>query len=308
MKRSNRLVILVGVLLAILAFVGIIIFLNQQAPEPVEEAEITETVLVATGDIAIGDELTPDRVEELEVPPDAVIGTPLRDPSQAGGRPALFAVPAGSQVSLETIGLGVTGPENIAAQLQPGEKAVSVRLDPQTGMNFLVQPGDSVDIVISSEVAVLQPTEDSLANPDQPPRFEQIEGLAGARTVKTVLQDKRVLYVSATSVTQPPPAVEEDEEDPAEAPAEAEAELLSIILVFAGTDQDAEIVKYIQRDNFELSSEATEIPGSISVVIRSADDEAIEETTGITIDQLVEQYGLRVPGIVEQLNEEAPGP
>ena len=34
MKRSNRLVIFVGVLLAILAFVGIVILLSNQQPRP----------------------------------------------------------------------------------------------------------------------------------------------------------------------------------------------------------------------------------------------------------------------------------
>ena len=54
MKRSNRLVILVGVLLAVLAFVGIVVLLGQQkSPETVKKQ--TVDVLVAKQDIAIGD-------------------------------------------------------------------------------------------------------------------------------------------------------------------------------------------------------------------------------------------------------------
>jgi hypothetical protein len=45
--------------------------------------------------------------------------------------------------------------------------------------------------------------------------------------------------------------------------------------------------------------------GSLTAVIRNAEDDEVEETLGITIDQLVEEYGLRIPNIVEQLNEEA---
>ena len=72
MKRSNRLVILVGVLLAVLAFVAIVILLNQrtdgngQAEEPV-----TQAVLVATEDIDIGEEVTPDKVEKRDIDPAA---------------------------------------------------------------------------------------------------------------------------------------------------------------------------------------------------------------------------------------------
>jgi hypothetical protein len=70
-----------------------------------------------------------------------------------------------------------------------------------------------------------------------------------------------------------------------------------VIIVFAGTDQDAEVIKFAQNDLGEV--------GSLTAVIRNAEDDEIEETLGITIDQLVEEYGLRIPNIVEQLNEEA---
>ena len=71
----------------------------------------------------------------------------------------------------------------------------------------------------------------------------------------------------------------------------------SVVIVFAGSDQDAEAIKFAQNDLTEL--------GSLTAVIRHADDDEPEETVGITIDQLVEVYGLRIPSIVEQLNEEA---
>lgn len=298
MKRSNRLVILVGVLLAIVAFVAIVILLNQRDPATSDDAEVTEAVLVTTEDLEVGEPLTPDKVEIRQVPPEAVQGTALQDPSQVDGRPSRFAIAEGTQVTLENL----TGPggENIAGQLQVGEKSVAVRLDDQTGVNFLVQPGDYVDIIISAEVGILQPTADSIANPDAPQRFEEVTGLESARTVKTVLQDKRVLYVSGTSITPQAPPSDEDDEEAAPPPAPPQ----SIILVFAGTDQEAELVKFVQRDRSELSSERFEIPSSISVVIRHADDDAIEETTGVTIDSLFEEYGVRVPAIVEQLNEE----
>jgi hypothetical protein len=72
----------------------------------------------------------------------------------------------------------------------------------------------------------------------------------------------------------------------------------SVIIVFAGNDQDAEVIKFAQNDNSQV--------GSLTAVVRHADDDEIEETEGVTIDQLVEVYGLRLPSIIEQLNEEAP--
>jgi Flp pilus assembly protein CpaB len=301
-KRSNRLVILVGVLLAVLAFVAIVILLNQAPAGDGETVEpTTEKVLVATRAIAIGEPVTPDIVEVQEVDPEAVQGTPLRDESAVAGQPALFAVPAGSQVTGETIGTTQGNPStDIPRLLEPGEKAITFQVDRVTGVDFLVKPGDSIDIVLSQSITVLQETADSAANedPEAAPRFEAITGLENQRTVKAILQDKRVLYVSSTRAIEPEPVdtngdgvIDQADEQPAQAVVD------SVIIVFAGTEQDAEVVKFAQNDLGEV--------GSLTAVVRHADDDAIEETLGITIDQLVEEYGLRIPNIVEQLNEEA---
>jgi Flp pilus assembly protein CpaB len=300
-KRSNRLVILVGVLLAVLAFVAIVILLNTQANTPVAEEEVKQTVLVATEDIDRGEQVTPDKVETAEIDPDAVQGKPLSDPSAVLGQPAVFAIPAGSQVTSQAIGVGTDATRNLAALLDPGEKAISFQVDRVTGADFLVKPGDSIDIVMSQSITVLQETADSAANTDEnaPARFEAVTGLENQRTVKAILQDKRVLYVSANRAQTPEP-VEDTNEDGVvnddDAPP-AEAAIDSVIIIFAGTDQDAEVIKFAQNALGEQ--------GALTAVVRHADDDAVEETLGITIDQLVAEYGVRIPDIVEQLNEEA---
>ena len=315
MKRSNRLVILVGVLLAILAFVAIVILLNQEPSGgggPAASAEPERvTVLVATQDIEIGDPVTPDIVEPHEVDPEAVSGTPMTDPSQVAGQPSLFRIPAQAQVPAEAIGFFEEGDVNISGMLSPGEKAIALRVDSITGVGFLVEPADTVDVIVTAEVSVLQETADSIQNtdPNVPPRFEEIPGLEGVRTVKAVLQDKRVLYVSA-SRAQAPERRDTDGDgdiDENDAPPSEEA-IESVIVVIAGTAQDAEVVRWAQRDQSELSSERTELAQSISLIVRADDDDAVEETVGVTIDSLVEEYGLRIPSIVEQLNEELPTP
>jgi Flp pilus assembly protein CpaB len=298
-KRSNRLVILVGVLLAVLAFVAIVILLNQRPPAVAPE-EVLQTVLVATEDIDIGEEITPAKVEAQDVDPEAVLPgrTPLTDPSAVSGQPALFAIPEGSQVTAEAIGLGGAGTVvDIPALLQPGEKAVAFQVDRATGLDFLVKPGDTIDVVLSQQISVLQETQDSAENvdPEVPQRFEAVTGLSDQRTVKAILQDKRVLYVSATRAIQPEP-VDADGDGVADPVQPEQAVIESVIIVFAGTTQDAEVIKFAQSDVNER--------GRLTAIVRHADDDVIETTIGITIDQLVEVYGLRIPGIVEQLNEE----
>jgi len=300
-KRSNRLVILVGVLLAVLAFVAIVILLNQRDIEtPVTQD--TETVLVATEDIDIGEEVTPDKVEEAEVQPAAVQGTALSDISIVSGQPAQFRIPARSQVSAEAINLGGEPDRDLPKLLNPGEKAVSFQVERVGGLNFLVKAGDTIDIVITAEIQVLQPTQDSAENvdPEAPIRLEPVPGLEAARSVKAVLQDKRVIYVSATRATEPE-LVDSDGDGTPDEEQPAQPVFDSVVIVFAGSAQDAEVMRFAQAHDQEI--------GSLSVVVRHADDDEIEETLGITIDQLVDVYGLRIPGIIELLEgEEVPAP
>jgi Flp pilus assembly protein CpaB len=289
-KRSNRLVIFVGVLLAILAFVGIVILLNNGPNTGPTGVKTTVTVLIAKQDIAIGDPITPDKVETKEVDPGAVTGTSLSDPSQVAGQPALQNVSKGSQVSKEVI----AGGGSISRSLKPGEKAIAFQVERVTGLDFLIQSGDVVDIVMSQKLTVLQPTADTVTKPAAQRRFETLPGLDGAETVKTILQGKRVLYVSQsrTVTTQQPAASASPAAGGATTTTPATIE--NVIIVIAGTDQDAEVIKFAQNDLSVL--------GPLTAVLRSAQDTAVEKTTGITIDALVSQYGLRIPNIIQQLS------
>ena len=285
MKRSNRLVILVGVLLAVVAFVGIVVLLGNNSSGPGTVEKTTVDVLVAKVDIAIGDSVTPDKVEVKPVNPDEVSGTRFGDPSQLTGTPAIFPIPKGTQVSQEAVGRGATGAVCITCQLQPGEKAIAFQVDPVTGLDFLIQPGDHIDIVFRSEIAVLQPTADSAGSGS--PRFEPITGLEAAPTVKTLLQNKRVLYVSATK-NQPlnPNAT------PAPGAVDATTNpIASVVVIFAGSDADAELIKFAQTDNTVI--------GKLSAILRNTKDEAQETTTGITLKILVETFGIPIPEIIQ---------
>lgn len=290
MKRSNRLVILVGVLLAVLAFVGIVVLLSRPASGPTV-VDVTVKVLVAKADIAIGDPVTPDRVKVLEVDPEAVTGTRFSDPSQLDGSPALYPIGKDQQVSQEAVGLGQKANVCITCQLQPGERAIAFQVDRVTGLDFLVQPGDHIDIVYRTDIQVLQPTADTVDNAaGEPQRFEPVTGLESATTVKTLLQNKRVLYVSATRIRSlvdvnatPSPGQQ--------ANTQTSAAIETVVIVFAGTDADAEVVKFAQTDQSVI--------GPLTATLRTATDETVETTTGITLKILVETFGIPIPDIIQ---------
>ena len=279
MKRSNRVVILVGVLLAILAFVAIVILLNSRPVADTTTEPTTTTVLVAIAEIPPDTDVTADLVDELEVDLDAVLPDALRDPSQLADRTTVRAIPAGSQVTEAAFGGGGAAVEaDLEGQLLPGEKAIAVQLDPVTGLNFLIKQGDVVDLIVSVDFA----PGSILAAPHL--RSNDAETV---RTVKAVLQAKRVLYTSDSNIPLPPVLDEEGNEVP---PPETQAPG-NIIIIIAGSDADAELLKFAQRDSNEV--------GVITVTLRSSDDEAIEETVGVTLQDVIETYGVVLPQPIE---------
>jgi Flp pilus assembly protein CpaB len=242
---------------------------------------------VAASDIAIGDEVTPAMVEESEIPLEAVQTGALLDVSQLGNRTALFDLPAGAQVTERLFG-GETGSVDIEGQLLPGEKAFAVQFDPVTGMNFLIQQGDHVDVILTVDFASGTVAGSAHLRPND----TEI-----VRTVKAVLQNKRVLYVSATNI--PPPPVFDEEGN--EVPQPESVAPNSIIVVFAGSNADAELFTFAQRGAGEV--------GALTMTLRQADDEAAEDTVGVTLTDLFETYGLVLPTEVEELTSpEEPAP
>ena len=279
MKRSNRVVILVGVLLAILAFVAIVILLNNRPAADTTTEPTTATVLVAIAEIPPDTDVTADLVEQREVDLEAILPGALRDVSQLAERTTVTAIAAGSQVTESAFGGdGTASAADLEGQLLPGEKAIAVQLDPVTGLNFLIEQGDVVDLIVSIDFAPGH----VVGAPHLRANDAEI-----VRTVKAVLQAKRVLYASDSNI---PPAPTLDEEGNVVPPPETQAPG-NVIIIIAGSDADAELLKFAQRDSTEL--------GMITVTLRSNDDEAIEETLGVTLTDVIDTYGVVVPQPVE---------
>lgn len=292
MKRSNRLVILVGVLLAVLAFVGIVVLLNGNSNTTTPVVK-TVTVMIAKADIAIGDSVTPDKVEPKDVAPDAILGTRIASATQLTGAPSLYNIPQGAQVSQEAVSL-VNGQLCVECQLKPGEKAIAFQVDRVTGLDFLLQPGDHIDVVLGSDVQPVQETQESIlarkGDKTLQPRYELVNGLNNVRTVKTILQDRRVLYVSATRIKSVQAATATPSPGATAQPAQQQ-DLEVVIIVFAGTDQDAELVKFAQSNLGEQ--------GALTAILRDTQDTEHEVvTTGITLQLLLKTYGVPIPNLV----------
>ena len=174
-------------------------------------------------------------------------GTPLASTSAVSGQPALFAIPEGSQVTAEVIGLGGDTPWTSPRSLNPGEKAIAFQVDRVTGLDFLVKAGDHIDIVLSQQTqrppgdrrlgATLMRTPAAVRERHRPRGPAHGQG-------RPAEQARPLRQRHARPVPDP---VDADGDGVADPEQPAQPVIDSVIIVFAGTDQDAELIKFAQN-------------------------------------------------------------
>ena len=197
MKRSNRLVLLVGVFLAVIAFVGIALLLNGNGGGGTDKPEvITELpTVIATKDIALGTTVTADmfKVENRKI--DARKTTAFQDTGLVIGKIARRPIKTDAQVEQADFDTTTTGCGVIDVPV--GLRAMAVQVDQVSGVGTVINSGDWVDAVIGFTgdkfpVVTLNPDDDSIT---------VVAGLNGT-SVKLLIDGMQVLCRQLP----PPPA------------------------------------------------------------------------------------------------------
>ena len=289
MKRSNRLILLIGVFLAIVAFIGVILLLSTPSQTPDGgQGEVTKTKIVkAVTDIPLGTIVTADMVTEEEVNLADAPGGAIHLAASAIGRTVRTNVLTG-QIILETTFTGT--PTAVDIQVPPGGRAFPLQVDQITGVGTLIKPGDYVDIVIgltSSSFPVVT------VNPDDQ-SITVVQGLNGD-SVKLLLQSVQVIQ----TILPPPPT------DANGVPVAGGGVVLNgqqEIVIVSGTANQIEVLKFLQMD------------ANVSLVLRSAADfqerdpvtNAViipvdEITDGVILKTLIDKYGVLRPQLIEAL-------
>jgi Flp pilus assembly protein CpaB len=302
LKRSNRLVLLVGVFLAIVAFVGILLTLQGSQQSATPPVPTTGPVVVAKADIPLSTRIRSDQVEIKVLPLGAITPGAFKDPSQVVGQVARQPIANGAQVTPAQLGQTGTG-QIINIDCPATFRCMAIQVDQLTGVGTVIKSGDYVDMIIGLQgdafpVITLNPVDQSVT---------VVSGL-NATSVKTplLLQGLQVVGTLLPPVAPPPAGAASP------APAGAPTTTLSgqqEIVVLAVTPQQEEVIRFSQ-----LTGAAP--LGAISLVLRSVDDfidpvtgapvvSPPVETTGIILKSLVDAYGVLPPEVVETVT---PGP
>jgi pilus assembly protein CpaB len=116
----------------------------------------TTKVAVATAPLAYGTDITPDKVKFVDYPntsiPPGAFTTAAQLMPSGKRRVALMPISTNEPILSAKIS-GPGQPASIAALLPQGMRAVSVRIDDVSGVSGFVQPNDSVDVLITRQMA-----------------------------------------------------------------------------------------------------------------------------------------------------------
>ncbi len=302
LKRSSRLVLLIGVFLAAVAFVLVVVLVGgggtgSGSADPSAPPAKVATV-VAARDIALGVAITADMVKTQDLAPDLRLPGAFGDVSQVVNSVVRASLKAGQQITAASFA------ESSGANLEvpAGLTGIAVLVDQLTGVGTLIKTGDYVDVIV-------QISPDSFpVNFFANPAAGTVVGVAprpepgpinDMTSVKVLLQGLQVI----ATILPPPPAAETGTAAPAPdaAPSGASggvtlnAEQREIVIL-AVTPQQAEVIK------FAMSNDD---PRAITLTLRSPKDFVDQDgnpvvpqtvvTSGIVLKTLVDEWGVLPP-------------
>jgi Flp pilus assembly protein CpaB len=278
LRRSNKILLIFGVLLAAVSFVAVLAFgtLNQQAQAP---ADPDVSVVVAAQNIELGTAVSADMLATVNLPESQATDT-YQAPDELIGQVVRREVTQGEALTSEDFQSGVSVPQLVSA-IPNGMRAIAVPLSRVDSVGLLLQPGDWVDVVLTikeidglNPIVVENPEEQTGGIGGDAPPYQSLDEFVNNTTVKVVVQNVQVL------AALPREAV--DSSNSAEAPVEPQPDLIAILSV---QPQQVEVIRFAQMD------------GNVSVVLRSPTDVSGSQvdTTGITLSELVNQWGVLPP-------------
>jgi Flp pilus assembly protein CpaB len=317
LKRSNRLVLLIGALLAVVAFVGVILLLGQgnngpnatATPTPPTTAQVVKT----TVDIPSGTVVTSTMVD-IETVPIAAAQDSIPDPGLVIGKTIRQNEKAGAILSFSAfVDTGQTS--SVTDNIPQGLRAMAVEVDQVTGVGTLIHTGDNVDLIIAMDIQSVVP------DPKNPPQVVNVG--QPQSTVKMIIQNLKVVGTllpapTTTGEATPPPAAASPTPNPeaTQPPTSLKnpVNALEIVMV-AVTANQAEAIRFAQ-----LNGQSGQVPDrgqtSISLVLRSPRDYVavdasgspipgasgvippLEVTDGVTLKTLIQKYGVIPPDVV----------
>jgi Flp pilus assembly protein CpaB len=295
LKRSNRLILLIGFFLAAVAFVAVVMLLGSGTGggggnEPGVDA-LNTSIVVTTADVPLGTTLTADMVATQAVKNTEKPAGSYTLTSEVIGRSVTTQLTKGQLLDGNAFSTTTVNPD-IARLLDPGKRAMAVQVDQIAGVGTLVKPGDRVDVVLAIRPPIV--IEKAPTKEGQPlttvRNFAAVaDDLVNRTTVKVLVENLRVVG----TLVPPPTTTDPNASPPPTGPSYSGTAGTQLVLLEV-TPQQAELIRFAQPSLPDSSLY------SLSLVLRAPGDAEAPPvtTTGITVRQLVDKYGVIPPKII----------
>jgi Flp pilus assembly protein CpaB len=280
LKRANRLILLFGVVLAAVSFVAVLGF-GSFGQQPQQPTDPDVQVVVTSTNVSLGTALTADMLTTSALPQSQATNT-YGTPDDVVGMVVRRNLAQGEALKNQDFQSAVTVPDLVRA-IQPGLRAMAVPLSRVDSVGMLLQPGDWVDVVLTiDERDGLNPVSipNAGASPGVAAPYVGIDDFVNNTTVKVVVQNVQIL-----AALHDQPTTDTANGSGSGAPGPQATSGADVIAILAVQPQEVEVIRFAQVD------------GRISLVLRSPSDYAAGSvtTSGITLRQLVDQYGVLPP-------------
>jgi Flp pilus assembly protein CpaB len=307
-KRSNRLLILLGILVAITGGILAVAVANgsgggsggggnaQASPTPTPEP--TVQVVIAKTAINLGDKITSDMldVKTMTLSERTALGQDTFDSKdQVIGKIAGGTISAGQVLipSRDFLNPGsMAAGQDIAGAIATKMVAVSMELDQVNGVGTLIVPGDHVDIILSVYTDQL-----SIENKDAAGNAISLTG-GSQVTTKMVIQNRKILATLLPPVASAPTTAPVAGESAAPIAPRATTPVVQLdgrhmVAIIEVKPEEAEVIRWAQR----AETAGTQNYITLAYALRSDKDNALADTptSGVTFRMLVDKWGVLPP-------------
>lgn len=271
MARRGRLLILLGLILALVTAGLAYYMLRGAGPAPSEQIQ-TAQVVVARQDIGQRQEITSEALTTDEWPVGSIPEKALRNPAQAVGKIALVPIVEGQVILADMVASREAAMEagGLASLGVPeGKVAFAFPIDDRNSVAGAIQAGDFVDVLVDVRFKLLteQPVEGEVAG-----ETEVVATGEQVLSTQLTLQDVQVLKVGLWTL---PPAPKEGEVAP------PTQNYLTLLV----NQQDALVLQYL-RDDPNIS---------VDFALRGVGDHNIVSTESVTLQYLLARFNVSLP-------------
>lgn len=285
MSKGGKLLIFLGIILALVAFAGVIYMTRRATPLPQAVEVLTEKVVVAAEDIPARTRISPSHITLKELPKDMVPPLAVTEILSATDRFVLTDVYADQIILHSMLAEAEAGGSLLPALDVPtGMVAMALPINEISGVAEALRTGDHVDVIVS-----LKAMEHDQDGNESKPHY----------SAQFTVQDVEILHIGSWAPPMPDEISAEGAQSSIISAGGGRAsgttcEPLNVVVVLV-EPQDALVLKYAMDTKEEEGREA------FTLVLRGVEDHETYTTEAVNQEYMIRRFKFsRPPFIVRE--------